>query len=240
MRNAQELDASASWFVSLAASLLGTTSENYIQHKQICFEMIDLLVNCRSKVAYNEWGRLYKLEDVKMAWNVPSEKCRAVMEEILRKFLFPVMDLIKHVHVDRETLKKSFTIMSSILTGGGTCFSLPPSPLVACPISALPWFNANIPNTAVFTSEIRHPSGKNIREMLTDLIEKIINRSETSKHDLSQSELLSATETQTEIFTYMTDPVNKSYPIYVLESMAYITERLIDVIQPSESTISEL
>ncbi|KAK6750530.1 hypothetical protein RB195_002480 [Necator americanus] len=281
MRNAQELDASASWFVSLAASLLGTTSENYIQHKQICFEMIDLLVNCRSKVAYNsgalglfnslytlsrtypentyrrnkdlsrplkewvpirEWGRLYKLEDVKMAWNVPSEKCRAVMEEILRKFLFPVMDLIKHVHVDRETLKKSFTIMSSILTGGGTCFSLPPSPLVACPISALPWFNANIPNTAVFTSEIRHPSGKNIREMLTDLIEKIINRSETSKHDLSQvlvticsmlhylihinyidsSELLSATETQTEIFTYMTDPVNKSYPIYVLESMAYV------------------
>ncbi|VDK56456.1 unnamed protein product [Cylicostephanus goldi] len=140
MKKAEELDASASWFVSLAAALLGTTSENYIQHKGICIEMIDLLVNCKSSVAYSggalglwnslytlsrvypentyfrskmlsrplkewvpirEWARLYNREEVKMAWNIPNERGRAVIEEILNKFFFPTMDLVKTVHVDR-------------------------------------------------------------------------------------------------------------------------------------------
>lgn len=29
--------------------------QNYIQYKHICLEMIDLLVNCKSKVAYTVW-----------------------------------------------------------------------------------------------------------------------------------------------------------------------------------------
>ncbi|EYC04050.1 hypothetical protein Y032_0090g2387 [Ancylostoma ceylanicum] len=193
-------------------------------------------------VPLREWGRLYRLEDVKMAWNVPNEKGKAVIQELVKKFLFPVMDMIRTAHVDRETMKKSFTIMSAVLTGGATCFSLPPSPLFQCPNSMLPWFNANIPNSAVFKSDMRHPSGKNVREMMVDLIEKTIARAETSDRDLSQvlvticsmlhylihtnyidsSELAAAMETQSEIFTYMTNPVHKMYPIYVYESMAYV------------------
>ncbi|VDO45077.1 unnamed protein product [Haemonchus placei] len=66
---AEDLDVSASWFVSLASSLLSTTSENYIQYKDICFEMIDLLVKCKSKVAYISgaqglWNSLYRLSRV--------------------------------------------------------------------------------------------------------------------------------------------------------------------------------
>ncbi|CAJ0602003.1 unnamed protein product [Cylicocyclus nassatus] len=281
MKKSEDLDASASWFVSLAAALLGTTSENYIQHKGICIEMIDLLVNCKSSVAYSggalglwnslytlsrvypentysrskmlsrplkewvpirEWARLYNRDEVKMAWNIPSERGRAVMKEILNKFFFPTMDLVQTVHVEREELKKAFAIMSSVLTGGATCFSMPPSPLFPCPISKLPWFNPDIPNTAVFRSDIQHPSGRNVREMLIELMEKVVNRAETSKHDLSQvlvticsmlhylihtnyidtSELVTATETQADVFTYLTDPVKRAYPIYVYESMAYV------------------
>lgn len=43
-----------------------------------------------------------------------------------------------------------------------------------------------------------------------------------------QSELASAIETQTEIFTYMTHPVHKMYPIYVYESMAYVCHMVRD------------
>ncbi|KAK6055434.1 hypothetical protein COOONC_07063 [Cooperia oncophora] len=101
VKQSEDLDVSASWFVSLASSLLSTTSENYIQYKNICFEMIDLLVSCKSKVAYTEWSRLYKLEEMKMAWHIPTERGKAVIEEILKKFLFPVMDEIMAAQMDR-------------------------------------------------------------------------------------------------------------------------------------------
>ncbi|VDM52991.1 unnamed protein product [Angiostrongylus costaricensis] len=223
VKEAEDLDATASWFVSLASSLLATTSENYINHKDICFEMIDFLVTCKSKVAYasgsvglwnsmymlsrvypensrymsekldrslkewvpiREWGRLYEIKDMKMAWHIPNNRGKAVIEEMLKKFLFPVMDLVNSVEVDRETLKKSFTIINSIFTGGATCFSLPSSPLFQSSSTALPWFNANIPNAA--------------------------------------SELSTATEIKDEIFTYLTDPVKKGYPSYVYESLVYV------------------
>ncbi|ETN84792.1 hypothetical protein NECAME_06676, partial [Necator americanus] len=66
---AEDLETSAQWFVTLAGSLLSTTSENYIQHKDICFEMIGLLVDCKSKVAYNNgaiglWYMLYMLSRI--------------------------------------------------------------------------------------------------------------------------------------------------------------------------------
>ncbi|XGW27629.1 hypothetical protein V3C99_007881 [Haemonchus contortus] len=278
---AEDLDVSASWFVSLASSLLSTTSENYIQYKDICFEMIDLLVKCKSKVAYisgaqglwnslyrlsrvypessrymalklnrplkewvpiREWSRLYKLSEIKMAWHIPNERGKAVIEEILRKFLFPIMDEIKTVHVDRERLKKAFTIMNSVFTGGATCFSMPPSPLHPSPNTLLPWFNPNIPNSAVYKMDVRHPNGKNVREFLIELIEKIINRTETSQREHSQvlvticsllhyilhtnyidsSELLTATEEQNEIFAYLTDPIKRELPAYVYGAMAYV------------------
>ncbi|KJH47942.1 hypothetical protein DICVIV_05962 [Dictyocaulus viviparus] len=179
---------------------------------------------------------------MKMAWHVPNNRGRAVIEEMLKKFLFPVMDHINAVHVDRETLKKSFTIISSIFTGGATCFSLPSSPLYHSPSTALPWFNANIPNSAVFKLDVRHPCNRNVREMLVELIEKVINRTETSQREHSQvliticsmlhylihtnyidsSELSSAIENQNEIFTYLTDPVRREYPCYVYESLVYV------------------
>ncbi|KAE9420130.1 hypothetical protein Angca_004885 [Angiostrongylus cantonensis] len=281
VKKAEDLDATASWFVSLASSLLATTSENYINHKDICFEMIDLLVTCKSRVAYasgsvglwnsmymlsrvypensrymsekldrslkewvpiREWGRLYEIKDMKMAWHIPNNRGNAVVEEMLKKFLFPVMDLVNSVEVDRETLKKSFTIINSIFTGGATCFSLPSSPLFHSPSTALPWFNANIPNAAVFKLDVRHPSNRNVREMLVELIENVINKTETCQREHSQvliticsmlhylihtnyidsSELSMATEIKDEIFTYLTDPVKKGYPSYVYESLVYV------------------
>ncbi|WKY03229.1 hypothetical protein Q1695_004740 [Nippostrongylus brasiliensis] len=281
MKKSEDLDASASWFVTLASSLLYTTSENYIQYKDMCIEMIDLLVTCKSKVAYSsgalglfnsvymlsrvypensrymgeklnrslkewipirEWSRLYKLEDMKMAWHIPSDRGKAVIIEILNKFLFPVMDQLKIEHVDRETLKRSFSVMNSIFTGGATSFSLPPSPLFHVSSTCLPWFNPNIPNSAVFKLDIQHPTGKNVRLMLVELFEKIMNRAETSHREhtqvlcmictmlhyiihtnyLDSSELQSAIEEQTEIFSYLTDPIKKDYPAYVYESAAYV------------------
>ncbi|KAK6031583.1 hypothetical protein OSTOST_02260, partial [Ostertagia ostertagi] len=281
VKQSEDLDVSASWFVSLASSLLSTTSENYIQYKNICFEMIDLLVSCKSKVAYTsgaqglwnslymlsrvypessrymalklnrplnewvplrEWSRLYKLEEMKMAWHIPNERGKAVIEEILKKFLFPVMDEIQTVHVDREKLKKAFTIINSIFTGGATCFALPTSPQYQSPSSSLPWFNPNIPNSAVYRMDIHHPNGRNVREMLVDLIEKIISRTETSRREHSQvlvticsllhyvihtnyidsSELVTATEEQNEVFAFLTDPIRKEFPAYVYGALAYV------------------
>ncbi|EYC04043.1 hypothetical protein Y032_0090g2382 [Ancylostoma ceylanicum] len=68
-KTAEDLETSAQWFVTLAGSLLSTTSENYIQYKDVCFEMIGLLVECKSKVAYNNgaiglWYMLYMLSRV--------------------------------------------------------------------------------------------------------------------------------------------------------------------------------
>ncbi|KAK5978777.1 hypothetical protein GCK32_001503 [Trichostrongylus colubriformis] len=193
-------------------------------------------------VPLREWNRLYKLEEMKMAWHIPNERGKAVIEEILKKFLFPIMDEIKTVHVDRERLKKAFTIMNSIFTGGATCFSMPPSPFYQNTGSSLPWFNPNIPNSAVYKNDIRHPNGKNVREMLVDLTEKIVNRTETSHREhtqvliiicsllhyimhtnyLDSSELVTAMEEQNEIFTFMTDPIKREYPPCVYAALAYV------------------
>ncbi|XGW27632.1 hypothetical protein V3C99_007882, partial [Haemonchus contortus] len=281
VKQSEDLDVSASWFVSLASSLLSTTSENYIQHKGICFEMIELLVSCKSKVAYTsgaqglwnslymlsriypessrymalklnrplkewipirEWSRLYKLDEVKMAWHIPSDRGKAVIEEILKKFLFPIMDEIMALPVDRERLKKAFTIINSIFTGGAICLAMPPSPLYPCPRSLLPWFNPNIPNAAVYKMDIRHPNGKNVREMLVDLFEEVINRAEKSQREHSQvlvvicsllhyvihinfidsAELLTATDEENEVFSFLNDPLKRELPEHVYGAAAYV------------------
>ncbi|KAK6040645.1 hypothetical protein COOONC_21850 [Cooperia oncophora] len=66
---AEDLETRTQWFVSLAGSLLSTTNENYIHNKEICFEMIGLLLDCKSKVAYISgsiglWYMLYMLSRI--------------------------------------------------------------------------------------------------------------------------------------------------------------------------------
>uniref|UniRef100_A0A158P7I9 BLM10_mid domain-containing protein n=1 Tax=Angiostrongylus cantonensis TaxID=6313 RepID=A0A158P7I9_ANGCA len=165
--------------------------------------MIDLLVTCKSRVAYasgsvglwnsmymlsrvypensrymsekldrslkewvpiREWGRLYEIKDMKMAWHIPNNRGNAVVEEMLKKFLFPVMDLVNSVEVDR-------------------------------------------PNRL---------SRKVNEKFLLQLVERsFITGDQTS-------ELSMATEIKDEIFTYLTDPVKKGYPSYVYESLVYV------------------
>ncbi|VDO30961.1 unnamed protein product [Haemonchus placei] len=193
-------------------------------------------------IPIREWSRLYKLDEMKMAWHIPSEKGKAVIEEILKKFLFPIVDEIMALPVDRERLKKAFTIINSIFTGGAICFAMPPSPLYPCPRSLLPWFNPNIPNAAVYKMDIRHPSGKNVREMLVDLFEEVINRAEKSQREHSQvlvvicsllhyvihvnfidsAELLTATDEQNEVFGFLSDPIKRELPEHVYGAAAYV------------------
>ncbi|KAK6009341.1 hypothetical protein OSTOST_25753 [Ostertagia ostertagi] len=66
---AEDIESRTQWFVSLAGSLLSTTNETYIQNRDICFEMIGLLLECKSKVAYISgsiglWYMLYMLSRI--------------------------------------------------------------------------------------------------------------------------------------------------------------------------------
>ncbi|EPB74578.1 hypothetical protein ANCCEY_06344 [Ancylostoma ceylanicum] len=224
-KTAEDLETSAQWFVTLAGSLLSTTSENYIQYKDVCFEMIGLLVECKSKVAYNngaiglwymlymlsrvypensryisarlnrplsewvpvrEWATLHDLRESEMAWYVPGEKAKELVKSLLEKFVFPVVDSLQDAKMDRDSLKKVFTILSYGLSGSITCFSMPSSPPFVSPNTVLPWFKFDSPNPAIVNWDIRYPSGKNFREELVDVLEKVIERLVSSKREHSQ------------------------------------------------------
>ncbi|KAK6750531.1 hypothetical protein RB195_002481 [Necator americanus] len=272
---AEDLETSAQWFVTLAGSLLSTTSENYIQHKDICFEMIGLLVDCKSKVAYNngaiglwymlymlsriypensryissrlnrplsewvpvrEWGQLYGLKESKMAWYVPGEEGKGMVKLLLEKFVFPIVESLRDVNMDRDTLKKSFTILS---------FGL----------SVLPWFKIDSLNPAVMNWDIRYTSGKNFREELVDVLEGVIERLVLSKREHSQvlasisrilhnvihtnhtdsHQLDIAAGEHGDIYNYLTTPLSKKVQIFVLESQAYVAHMRIVVESPARA-----
>ncbi|KAK6015019.1 hypothetical protein OSTOST_19564 [Ostertagia ostertagi] len=155
-RQQRILTSRTQWFVSLAGSLLSTTNETYIQNRDICFEMIGLLLECKSKVAYisilfQEWGKMYDIAEAKMAWYVPGEKGKELVEALLKKFLFPVVESLKDKNMDRESLKKAFTILNFGFSGGVTCFALPSSPPFRSAHSVLPWFKPDSINPSFFT-----------------------------------------------------------------------------------------
>ncbi|KHJ93631.1 hypothetical protein OESDEN_06452, partial [Oesophagostomum dentatum] len=137
-------------------------------------------------VPVREWGKLHDLRESKMAWYVPGEKAKQMVKDILMKFLFPVVDSLRNATMDRDTLKKAFTILSYGLSGSITCFPMPSSPPFISPNTVLPWFKKDLLNPALVHWEIAHPSGRNFREELVDVLELVIERLMTSKREHSQ------------------------------------------------------
>ncbi|VDM65588.1 unnamed protein product [Strongylus vulgaris] len=291
---AEELETSTQWFVGLAGSLLSTTSENYLEKKDICFEMIGLLVACKNKVAYNngaiglwymlymlsriypensryisdrlnrplsewvpvrEWGTLHDLQQSKMAWYVPGEKGKELVKLLLRKFVFPVVDLLRDEKLDRDTLKKAFFILSYGLSGSITCFPMPCSPVFDSPNTVLPWFKADLANPSVVSWDIPYPSGRNFREELVDVLEKVIERLVTSKREHTQvlscicrilhnlietsytdsHQLDIASGEHSDIYNYLTTPLSRKVQIFVLESQAYVSHMRMVVESPERA-----
>lgn len=48
-----------------------------------------------------EWAKMYDISEAKMAWYVPSEKGKELVEALLKKFLFPVVESLKNKNMDR-------------------------------------------------------------------------------------------------------------------------------------------
>uniref|UniRef100_A0A7I4YPD5 BLM10_mid domain-containing protein n=2 Tax=Haemonchus contortus TaxID=6289 RepID=A0A7I4YPD5_HAECO len=289
----EDLETKVQWFVSLAGSLLSATNETYIDNKDICFEMISLLLQCKSKVAYingsiglwymlymlsriypentryiadrlerplkdwvpvREWGRMYEMAEAKMAWYVPSEKGKQLVEALLNKFLFPVVESLKDENMDRESLKKALTIINFGFSGGITCFALPPSPEFKSRHSVVPWFKPDSRNPSVLHWDIRPPSGENFCEYLVNILEKVAERLVSSKREHTQvlctickilhsiihsnnadtHQLDTAVGEHGDIYTYMTIPISRKRHIFVLESQAYVAHMRNVVELPSE------
>ncbi|VDP01673.1 unnamed protein product [Heligmosomoides polygyrus] len=92
---------------------------------------------------------MYDISEAKMAWYVPSEKGKELVEALLKKFLFPVVESLKNKNMDRDSLKKAFTILTYGFSGSVTCFDMPKSPVFKSPNSVLPWFKPDSINPAV-------------------------------------------------------------------------------------------
>ncbi|VDM53878.1 unnamed protein product [Angiostrongylus costaricensis] len=283
VKNAEDLGTSTQWFVTLAGSLLSTTSENYICNKEICFEMIKLLLDCRNKVAYSsgcnglwymlhmlsriypensryvaerlnrplsewvpirEWSKVYNFRETKMAWHVPNEKSKELVEALLTKFLFPTIESLKNKDMDRESresLKKAITILNYGFSGAATCFAMPSSTIFTSSNTMLPWYNTNSVNPSAVQWDIRSSSGRNFREELVETLENVIERLVSSKREHSQvlsnisrilynvirtsrtdsNELDIAVGEHSDIYAYLTTPISKKWQIFVLESQAY-------------------
>ncbi|WKY03235.1 hypothetical protein Q1695_004743 [Nippostrongylus brasiliensis] len=278
---AEDLETSTQWYVTLAGSLLSSTNENYIQHQNVCCEIIELLLSCKSKVAYisgsiglwymlymlsrmypentryvgdrlsrplkewvpiREWGKQYDMSEVKMAWYVPGAKAKALVEELLKKFLFPVVESLKNKDMDRDSLKKAFNILTFGFSGGATCFEMPKSPVFVSAHTVLPWFKPDSINPAVQHWDIKTPSGGNFREYLVNILEEVIERLVASKREHSQvlssiskilqsvidtsypdsSQLDTANGEHSDIYAYMTTPATKKRHIFVFESQSYV------------------
>ncbi|VDO28298.1 unnamed protein product [Haemonchus placei] len=277
----------------MISSLIAQMTYTYIDNKDICFEMISLLLQCKSKVAYingsiglwymlymlsriypentryiadrlerplkdwvpvREWGRMYEMAEAKMAWYVPSEKGKQLVEALLNKFLFPVVESLKDENMDRESLKKALTIINFGFSGGITCFALPPSPEFKSRHSVVPWFKPDSKNPSVLHWDIRPPSGENFCEHLVNILEKVAERLVSSKREHTQvlctickilhsiihsnnadsHQLDTAVGEHGDIYTYMTIPISRKRHIFVLESQAYVAHMRNVVELPSE------
>ncbi|VDL79910.1 unnamed protein product [Nippostrongylus brasiliensis] len=213
---AEDLETSTQWYVTLAGSLLSSTNE--------------------------EWGKQYDMSEVKMAWYVPGAKAKALVEELLKKFLFPVVESLKNKDMDRDSLKKAFNILTFGFSGGATCFEMPKSPVFVSAHTVLPWFKPDSINPAVQHWDIKTPSGGNFREYLVNILEEVIERLVASKREHSQvlssiskilqsvidtsypdsSQLDTANGEHSDIYAYMTTPATKKRHIFVFESQSYV------------------
>ncbi|RCN26941.1 hypothetical protein ANCCAN_27331, partial [Ancylostoma caninum] len=63
---------------------------------------------------------------------------------------------------------------------------MPSFPPFVSPNTVLPWFKYDSSNPACVDWDIRFPSGKNFREELVDVLEKVIERLVSSKREHSQ------------------------------------------------------
>ncbi|PIO71577.1 hypothetical protein TELCIR_06521 [Teladorsagia circumcincta] len=52
-------------------------------------------------VPIREWGKMYDMSEAKMAWYVPGEKGKELVEALLKKFFFPVVESLKNKNMDR-------------------------------------------------------------------------------------------------------------------------------------------
>ncbi|VDN33023.1 unnamed protein product [Cylicostephanus goldi] len=210
-------------------------------------------------VPVREWATLYDLQNAKMAWYVPGEPGKKLVKSLLEKFVFPVADSLRDEKMDRDALKKAFTVLSYGLSGSITCFPMPSSPPFQSPNTVLPWFKADIGNPSIVDwgkffstflavaheafTDIPHPSGRNFREVLVDILENVIKRLVTSKREHTQvlsgicrilhnlietsytdsHQLDIATGEHSDIYNYLTTPLSRKVQIFVLESQAYVS-----------------
>ncbi|EYC04044.1 hypothetical protein Y032_0090g2383 [Ancylostoma ceylanicum] len=132
---------------------------------------------------------------------------------------------------------------------------MPSSPPFVSPNTVLPWFKFDSPNPAIVNWDIRYPSGKNFREELVDVLEKVIERLVSSKREHSQvlasisrilhniihtshtdsHQLDIATGEHTDIYNYLTTPLSRKVQIFVLESQAYVAHMRIVVDSPDRA-----
>ncbi|CAI4233051.1 unnamed protein product [Auanema sp. JU1783] len=267
VRKQRDVDSVVLWYINLGSSIFCTTSEIFVKNKDLCNEIITLLLECESKVAHEtavnclwyslfmlsrtyplqqhvigkslnrpltewvpirEWAEVFQEHEVEMLWHVPSEQYKQVVTELLQKFMFPYMELLQDHNLDTFAMRKYLNQVSICLCGAIPCLPMPdsgkgesvnPGPsVVPCPKRGPTGFTNK-------QFEISYTDGRNVREVLLEILEDIVDRLANSKDDhqalntitaflralideksIDSGELNSVTSRTTDVFSNLSDP----------------------------------
>uniref|UniRef100_A0A158PC00 BLM10_mid domain-containing protein n=1 Tax=Angiostrongylus cantonensis TaxID=6313 RepID=A0A158PC00_ANGCA len=123
-------------------------------------------------VPIREWSKVYDFCETKMAWHVPNDKSKELVEALLTKFLFPTVESLKNKDMDRESLKKAIAILNYGFSGAATCFAMPSSAIFMSPNTILPWYNTNSVNPSTNELDIAVGEHNDIYAYLTTPISR--------------------------------------------------------------------
>lgn len=133
-----------------------------------------------------EWAKVYQEHELDITWHVPDESCKKTAEELIIKFVFPMLDKIADAKTDRFSLRRYTNQLYYGYMGAYNCFPLPDSakgpPLNPLP-SSLPRVKLGPSAIPLIYWNMHHPTGQNVREMIVDVCEKIIDRFDNKKKD---------------------------------------------------------
>ncbi|CAB3408945.1 unnamed protein product [Caenorhabditis bovis] len=124
---------------------------------------------------FEEWGRCYKIEDIKMTWIVPTRKGVGMLDRVVQRFMIPLIDSLKS-ELSRDDLRKAVHIIYSTFPMLKDVCPKPKSEVLATSftVQCMPPVSSQVAAVHKVSCDIRAPNGANLIEYLVDGLEAIL------------------------------------------------------------------